>query len=188
MVAGATPGLVLLETPKEPRFFERSRSVVLVSNETALRAMAARAEALGYAATIVTSTLSGEAREAGERVVRELQAAGARPALLYGGETTVTVTGGGRGGRNLEVALAAQRLVGEGEIVVTVASDGHDNGDFAGAVADLPGRGSARRLGLDLDAYLTANDSYGFFERTGDYLVTGATGANVADLILALRD
>jgi glycerate-2-kinase len=178
----------LLETPKEHRYFERTRTVVLVSNETALQAMAARAGALGYAATIVTSTLAGEAREAGERVVRELRAEGAGAALLYGGETTVTVTGGGRGGRNLEVALAAQRLVGDGEIVVTVASDGRDNGDFAGAVADVRARTGARRLGLDLDAYLAAHDSYGFFERTGDYLVTGSTGSNVADLIVALRE
>ena len=100
----------------------------------------------------------------------------------------MTVTGGGRGGRNLEVALAAQRLVGDGEIVVTVASDGRDNGDFAGAVADSLARANARRLGLDLDAHLADNDSCGFFERTGDYLVTGSTGSNVADLIVALRD
>ena len=146
-----------------------------------------RAAALGYAATVVTSTLAGEAREAGERVVRELRAAGERTALLYGGETTVTVTGGGRGGRNLEVALAALRVVGDGEIVVTVASDGRDNGDFAGAVADAEARVNARRLGLDLDAYLAGHDSYGFFERAGGYLVTGSTGSNVADLIVTLR-
>ena len=180
--------LALLETPKESRYFERARTIVLVSNETALQAMATRAGALGYAATIVTSTLVGEAREAGELVVRELRAAAPATALLYGGETTVTVTGGGRGGRNLEVALAAQRLVGDGEIVVTVASDGRDNGDFAGAVADSLARANARRLGLDLDAHLADNDSCGFFERTGDYLVTGSTGSNVADLIVALRD
>lgn len=186
--AARTSQLALLETPKESRYFERARTIVLVSNETALQAMATRAGALGYAATIVTSTLVGEAREAGELVVRELRAAAPATALLYGGETTVTVTGGGRGGRNLEVALAAQRLVGDGEIVVTVASDGRDNGDFAGAVADSLARANARRLGLDLDAHLADNDSYGFFERTGDYLVTGSTGSNVADLIVALRD
>ncbi len=186
--AARTSQLALLETPKESRYFERARTIVLVSNETALQAMATRAGALGYAATIVTSTLVGEAREAGELVVRELRAAAPATALLYGGETTVTVTGGGRGGRNLEVALAAQRLVGDGEIVVTVASDGRDNGDFAGAVADSLARANARRLGLDLDAHLADNDSCGFFERTGDYLVTGSTGSNVADLIVALRD
>ena len=183
----AAPPIVLLETPKEARYFERARTIVLVSNETALQAMATRAGALGYAATVVTSTLAGEAREVGERVVRELRTAGERTALLYGGETTVTVTGGGRGGRNLEVALGAQRLVGDGEVVVTVASDGRDNGEFAGAVADAEGRVNARRLGLDLDAYLADNDSYAFFERAGSYLVTGSTGSNVADLIVALR-
>jgi glycerate 2-kinase len=184
-LAAAAPALV--ETPKEARYFERGRTVVLVSNAVALDAMAARAAALGYAARVVTSTLAGEAREAAGRVAAELRVARAGTALLYGGETTVTVTGRGRGGRNLEMALAALPLVGEREIVATLASDGRDNGDAAGAVADAAAREHARRLGLDAAARLADNDAYGFFERTGDWIVTGATGANVADLVVALK-
>ncbi len=92
----------LVETPKAERFFERVDHVTLVSNEVALRAMARAAENLGYAATLVTQTLAGEAREVGARVVRALDDAAPGTALLYGGETTVTVSGRGRGGRNLE--------------------------------------------------------------------------------------
>ena len=184
--AGLAP-LPLVETPKAERFFERVEHRIVVSNELALRAMAGAAAQLGYAATVVTATLAGEAREAGERMVGDLDAAAPGTALLYGGETTVTVTGRGRGGRNLEAALSALRSIGDARVVLTLASDGRDNGQFAGALADAPGREHARRLGLDLDARLADHDSYGFFERAGDYLLTGATGANVADLIVALR-
>lgn len=178
---------VLVETPKEPDIFERVHHALVVSNDVALEAMAAEARAQGYAPTVVTTTLTGEAREVGEQVVRALHAAPSRGALLYAGETTVTITGTGRGGRNLELALAALRLTREEELVMTVASDGRDNGDFAGAVADEAGRARAAALGLDPDDHLARNDSYTFFERTGDALLTGATGSNVADLILAVR-
>jgi glycerate-2-kinase len=180
--------LRLVETPKDDRAFERVGNAVLVSNDVALRAMAAKAAELGSSPAIVTSTLAGEAREVGERVVRELRAAAPGTALLYGGETTVTVTGHGRGGRNQELALAALRDISDGEIVVAVASDGRDNGDSAGAVADARARAGAERLGLDIEAHLADHDSSGVFERTGDHLLTGSTGSNVADLIVALRD
>ena len=183
----AAPGLVLVETPKARALFDGALVHLAVSNEVALGAMAGRAGALGYAATVVTATLDGEAREAGERVVRELRASPAGTARLYGGETTVTVRGRGTGGRNQEVALSALRRVGAGEIVLALASDGRDNGDAAGALADVPAREKAALHGLDPDACLADNDSGAFFERTGDRLLTGATGANVADLVVALK-
>ena len=185
--ASETGRCVLVETPKDPDIFERVHDALVVSNDVALEAMAAEARAQGYAPTVVTTTLTGEAREVGEQVVRALHAAPVRGALLYGGETTVTITGTGRGGRNLELALSALRLTREEELVLTVASDGRDNGDFAGAVADPAGRARAAALGLDPHNHLARNDSYTFFERTGDALLTGATGSNVADLVLAVR-
>jgi glycerate 2-kinase len=140
--------------------------VVLVSNDVALRAMAAAAAGRGYRASVVTPVLAGEARDVGLRLARELHGAGPGSALLYGGETTVTVAGRGRGGRNQEVALAASRELGDGEVVLALASDGRDNGDAARS---------------------RVSDSSSFLERTGDLLITGPTGANVADLIVALR-
>ncbi len=186
-LAAAAGRLQLVETPKEAFYFERTRTHVLVSNAVALRALEDRARALGYDARVVTATLAGEAREVAARVVGELRACPPGTALLYGGETTVTVRGRGRGGRNQELALAATRLVAAGEVVVALASDGRDNGDVAGAIADAETLDRARALGLDPEALLGDNDSGEFFERTVDRIVTGATGANVADLIIALR-
>ena len=179
--------LPLVETPKDAAVFAAVRNVVLVSNQLALEAMAAAARRAGFAADVRTATLAGEAREAAARVVRELRAAPPGTAHLYGGETTVTVRGDGRGGRNLELALAALRDVRADELVLTLATDGHDNGDLAGAIADAVTRRDAQRAGADPAASLAANDSYGFFERVTHALETGITGGNVADLVVALR-
>lgn len=186
----AACGLVwipLVETPKNPALFANATTAVLVSNDMALAAMAAAARGLGFAPVIRTCTLAGEARAVASQVVTELHGAPPRTALLYGGETTVTVRGHGRGGRNLELALAALAGVAEDELLLTLASDGHDNGHLAGALADLVTREAAWRAGLDPAVCLAENDSYGFFERVGHALETGTTGANVADLIVALR-
>jgi glycerate 2-kinase len=185
--AGALAHFQLVETPKDPADFAAVRNAILVSNRVALEAMAAAGRREGLAADVRTASLQGEAREVATRVVRELRAAPQGTAHLYGGETTVTVRGAGRGGRNLELALAALGEVREDELVLTLATDGHDNGDLAGAVADAVTRRAARRAGADPAAFLAANDSYGFFVRVPHALETGPTGANVADLVVALR-
>lgn len=177
----------LVETPKDPAEFAAVRNVVLVSNEAALRATADAAHRLGWSPEVRTATLAGEAREVAARIVRELHEVPARTALLYGGETTVTVGGGGRGGRNTELALAALPALRPDELVLTLATDGHDNGELAGAIADARTQADAARAGADAGSYLTVNDAYGFFERVPHALRTGATGANVADLVVALR-
>ena len=177
----------LVETPKETADFSAVRNVVLVSNELALEAMAAAARRLGWTPEVRTATLAGEAREVASRVARDLHDVPTGTALLYGGETTVTVRGAGRGGRNTELALAALPALRHDELVLTLASDGHDNGELAGAIADARTRADAERAGADGEAYLAANDAYGFFERVPHALRMGATGANVADLVVALR-
>jgi len=177
----------LVETPKNPADFSRVRNAVLVSNQVALSAMAEAARRERFAAEVRTATLSGEAREVARQVARDLHAAPPGTALLYGGETTVTVRGAGRGGRNLELALGALGALADDELVLTLATDGRDNGDLAGGIADAVTRRDAHRAGADPAVYLTANDSYGFFERVPHALETGPTGANVADLIVALK-
>ncbi len=179
--------LALVETPKDPALFERVTNVVLVSNQIALEAMSAAARRAGFTAEVRTATLAGEARDVAARVLGDLHTVPAGTALLYGGETTVTVRGEGRGGRNLELALAALGGVRDDELLLTLATDGRDNGDLAGAVADAVTRRDAERAGADPVAYLASNDSYGFFVRVPHALETGPTGANVADLIVALR-
>jgi hydroxypyruvate reductase len=110
-----------------------------------------------------------------------------RPAcLILAGETTVTVTGNGKGGRNQELALAAAiELAGQENVaVVTLATDGQDGPtDAAGAAVTGDTVSRARSLGLDPSSFLDNNDAYPFFESLGDLLITGPTGTNVADLL-----
>ncbi len=183
------------ETPKAgDSAFDRASAYVVASNADALRGAAAAAERLGYRARIVADDVEGEARSVGEQVgllVRDTLAEGpAFPvALLLGGETTVTVQGRGRGGRNQELALAcAMELEGvDGVLVVSVGTDGTDGPtEAAGAFADGSTVARGHAAGLDARDALRRNDAYPFLRAAGDLVVTGPTGTNVNDLVLVL--
>ncbi|MBI2889026.1 MAG: DUF4147 domain-containing protein [Candidatus Liptonbacteria bacterium] len=178
----------LVETPKDEKYFEKIQNIVAVSNDIALRAMADAAKQRGFAPDSRSGALVGEAREAGEKIARALHAGKSRCALLYGGETTVTVKGAGTGGRNMELALSALRFLERGEVVLSLASDGRDNSDYAGALCDIMTGEHAEALGRAPGEYLAANDSYVFFREVGDFLSTGITGSNVSDLVIALKE
>lgn len=180
--------LTLTETEKEEKYFTRVTTTLLLTNQDALEAMRAAAEERGYTATVVTDRLTGEAREVAHTVLEALHAAAPKTALLYAGETTVTVgSAGGAGGRNQELALATLTDVREDELVLPCASDGHDNTDHAGAVGDALSRAHAEEKGLSVHEYLEEHRSYDFFKETGDALLTGYTGSNVSDVIIALK-
>ncbi|MBN1177953.1 MAG: DUF4147 domain-containing protein [Anaerolineae bacterium] len=174
------------ETPKpgDP-LFDHVRHVVVGDNRAAAQAAAAQAEALGFRTHLLTTHLEGEAREVG-RVLAALAKDLTAPAcLILGGETTVTVRGDGKGGRNQELALgAALALAGwPGVAVVTLATDGTDGPtDAAGAIATGETAARARALGLDPAAHLARNDAHPLFTALGDLIVTGPTGTNVCDL------
>jgi len=97
------------------------------------------------------------------------------------------VSGGGRGGRNLEVALSACQNLKEEELILTLASDGRDNGDFAGAIADEKTLDSFLKHGINLRQALSSNDTYPAFEKAGNFIYTGSTGSNVSDLLIAIK-
>ena len=187
----------LPETPKpgDPAF-SSCKNTIVGNNRTALEAARREAEVRGYKALLLTSFLQGEAREVGRAlasVVKEVRKSGEPvepPAcLLCGGETTVTVRGKGKGGRNQELALAmVGELAGlEGVLVLSAGTDGTDGPtDAAGAFVDGGTSKRARKLGLEPDDYLRENDSYNFFRALGDLFVTGPTGTNVMDLQIAL--
>lgn len=169
---------------------------IVGSNRIAAEAARDAAESLGFGARIETLTLAGEAREAGERagrLARSLRDRGeparAPACLLLGGETTVTVRGTGRGGRNLEIALGAARAI-EGlarTAVLSFATDGVDGGsDAAGALVTGETIGRARGLGLSPDRALLENDTDPFFRALGDLWMSGPTGTNVNDLTFVL--
>jgi glycerate 2-kinase len=189
----------LAETPKPggPEF-RRVAAEVIGGNRQSVEAAAREARRVGLRPLVLTTTLEGEAREVSPALVsvlRECMETGspARPpvCLLAGGETTVTVRGPGRGGRNQEMAVAAvealARCPGEA-VLASLATDGIDGAsEAAGGVADGRSAERARSLGLaPAAAFLAASDSSGFLAPLGDLIVTGPTGTNVADLTVLL--
>lgn len=147
---------------------------------------------LGYEARILTDQAAGEARETGEALAQSLlreREAGKPLALILGGETVVKLTGGGKGGRNQELALAAAPILAEteGTALFSVGSDGTDGPtDAAGGYVDGGTRDALRDLGVEIPAVLAENDSYHALKRAGGLIVTGPTGTNVNDLSAAL--
>lgn len=176
------------ETPKpgDP-VFERSEYRLIATAGMALAAAAARARELGLTARVLGEAIEGEARDVGrEHAGAALRAPlDERPCvLLSGGETTVTVRGPGRGGRNSELALAfALAAAGRPDVWLLAAdSDGIDGtGDHAGAIAGPGTLAAARVAGIDPEAALAGNDSLKVFEAAGGLVVTGPTRTNVGD-------
>ena len=181
------------ETPKHfDSFSPRIHNLIVGSNRLAIEAAADAARSLGYHTAILSSTLQGETREAARfhvEILREVISSGnpiRRPAcLLSGGETTVTVRGVGKGGRNQEFGLAAAiALAGlENSVILAAGTDGTDGPtDAAGALVDGTTAARATALGLSMSDHLERNDSYPLLHAVGDLLKTGSTGTNVMDL------
>ncbi|MCL4473928.1 MAG: DUF4147 domain-containing protein [Actinobacteria bacterium] len=188
------------ETPKPgDSVFARIQNHILASNSTAVDAAVAAASAIGFNGRVHRRVrpVTGEAREAARELVaaavKEWEAS-ARPGaaapasslcLIAGGETTVTVTGKGTGGRAQEFALAAALSI-EGRrdtLVFAFGTDGTDGPtDAAGAIADGATVARARALGLEPEDYLREHDAYPFFQALGDLIMTGPTGTNVNDI------
>ncbi|RPI34908.1 MAG: glycerate kinase [Nitrospiraceae bacterium] len=180
------------ETPKEGSYiFDRVENMIIGNNKKALEAAKAKADSFGLDAEIISAEMTGEAREVGkwlaQKAIKIKNSGGLKRSccLISGGETTVTVKGNGLGGRNMELALAfAMEIDGiDGITLLSAGTDGTDGPtDAAGAILDGKTIEKGRRLGLDPQEYLNNNDSYHFFERINDLLLTGPTGTNVMDI------
>ena len=181
------------ETPKpNDPLFKRVRNTVIGSNRLALDSAAKKAKELGYRTLILSSTIEGETRDVARMhaaIAREIAATGhpVKPpaALISGGETTVTIKGEGKGGRNQEFVLAAAiDLAGQpNTVVLSAGTDGTDGPtDAAGAIAD----GDTLARNPEAARYLAGNDSYNYFEPLSDLIVTGPTNTNVADVRILL--
>jgi hydroxypyruvate reductase len=182
------------DTPKPGDVvFERVQNLVVGSNRAALFASAQKAAELGYAPLILSSYVQGEAREIAQfftAIGKEIVSSGnpiRTPAcVLAGGETTVTIRGKGKGGRNQELALAAALCL-DGWPNISVLSAGTDGSDgptdAAGAFADAFTCRNAAQKGLNPMDHLSRNDSYNFFKAIGDLLITGPTRTNVMDVL-----
>jgi glycerate 2-kinase len=201
------------ETPKpgDPRFADAVTRII-GSRRDAMRGAAAEASALGYHVVRLEDPVVGEARVAARshlRAVLALASTAPRPTCVVStGETTVTVRGSGKGGRNQEFALALASEVSQIHpgyapdvfrmhsryapdvcpmLIGSVGTDGVDGPtDAAGALVDPTTSTRARARGLDPDAYLSDNNAYAFFDAIGDLIHTGPTGTNVGDLQIIL--
>jgi len=172
--------------------FERVSVELVGSNQIAAEASCRAAKARGYDVTLLSTVLTGEARDVGAElasrargIVGERGPDAGPVCLVAAGETTVTVRGRGRGGRNQELTLgAAIEMAGlEGVVVASIGTDGIDGPtDAAGALAFGDTVDRARGMDLDPTAFLDRNDSYSLFRELGDLVVTGPTGTNVMDL------
>ncbi len=180
---------------KAEEVFSKVENIIIGSNRIALNAALNAAVGFGFSSEIVDSNIHGEAREIGRRLAeislkRKKDKDLVRPlCLISGGETTVTVKGTGKGGRNTELALSfALQIQGhDGITLLSAGTDGTDGPtDAAGAIVD--GKTIERGLsrGLDPLEYLENNDSYSFLEKTGDLFITGPTGTNVMDIQIVI--
>jgi hydroxypyruvate reductase len=187
------------ETPKpgDPTF-ARSEARIIAAPQASLEAAAEVAGRAGYRPLILGDAIEGEASEVGKvmagiarQVAVHRQPAPPPCVLISGGETTVTVKGAGRGGRNVEFLLSmAIQLDGRPRIFAIAGdTDGTDGAEeVAGAIMTPDSLERARRLGLNARTSLADNDAHGFFRALGDQVATGPTLTNVNDFRAVLVD
>jgi glycerate 2-kinase len=187
-------GIILQPSIIDDSIFQtRVQNIIVGNNRTAANAAKVQAEREGFYSEIIGLEIQGEARSVGEKLAETLFAvSGNRPGpfcLIAGGETTVTIKGNGKGGRNQELALAAVNpLRGvENILFISLATDGDDGPtDAAGAAVNGESYQRAKKLGMDASDYLSRNDAYNFFDPLDDLLKPGYTGTNVNDLVFLI--
>lgn len=173
-----------IETPKEDKYFAKVHNILFLSNHTALNAMEKRARELGIETVILTDRFQSDAKIAGEKLLKETQVG---QILLAGGETTVKVTGHGKGGRNQAVVLGSLPYLKNDWIIASIDTDGWDFYGFAGAIGDSQTIEKAEKLHLDPKAYLDDDNSYEFFQKTNDGVDTGKLESNVSDIFIVYK-
>ena len=180
----------LIETPKDDKYFDKVHNFVLVSNKTAVEAMANKAQELNFGVNIVSTDLYDEI---GVAINKIFSAKKENSVVLAAGEPSIGVPKNiGKGGRNLHMGLEVikNKMIDkegfENSVFISLASDGMDNSDVAGAIVDKNTIEKAEKLGLDANDYMNHFDSYNFFQKTGDAIMTGPTNANVSDLMILL--
>ncbi len=193
---GARGELAETIKPDDARL-SRSAYDVIGNRQTAVEGAAASARALGYTVHVLPHAIEGEARDASLSFLRDARqaiadsgAGGARQCVVGAGETTVTVTGNGLGGRNQEFALAAAAEItsfGRPAVLASAGTDGIDGPtDAAGALVDSTTLERARQAGVNWESTLAGHDAYHFFQPLGDLVVWGPTGTNVGDVQILL--
>ncbi|PIR79087.1 MAG: hypothetical protein COU26_03015 [Candidatus Levybacteria bacterium CG10_big_fil_rev_8_21_14_0_10_36_30] len=178
------PREAFIDNPQDDKYFEKVKNIIVLSNLTALNAMNSKALELDIASEIFSDHFQGDARSAGQILISECKP---NSILLVGGETTVHVTGNGKGGRNQEVVLGALQFLGNQTTIASFDSDGWDNCESAGAIGDFQTLEKAKNLNLSIEEYLKTNNSLDFFTKTGDAISTGRLPSNVSDLMIIYK-
>ena len=186
------------DTPKKgDEIFKNSHTKIIGSNSIALEAARVTAMELGYYIGSVSDQLKGDASTVGRELIQEcIQYSGSKPAcFLFGGETTVIVTGNGKGGRNQQMALSAYLELSYNRekpstnkiTFLSAGTDGTDGPtDAAGAIVDGHSILLNNKIKLDANEYLYSNNAYHFFEQTGGLIKTGPTQTNVMDIVVII--
>jgi len=192
MLRAGERGLMPETLKPESPVFEKVHNIIIGNNRLPVEAACKALKSRAVDAKVATCFLEGEASQAGvflaslAREIRETAPyGGKRSAIVFGGETTVTVRGRGKGGRNQELVLAAAQRIRNclGVAIASIGTDGVDGStDAAGAIADSETVKRAANLGMQADRYLRNNDSYRFFSKLNDLIITGPTGTNVNDV------
>lgn len=181
------------ETPKKDSpVFNGVSNFIIANNEIACRAAEEKAKKLNYKTMLLTTSLEGEAKEIGKYLVEKaINYSTEEKKLLFiaGGETTVTIKGDGKGGRNQEMVLGSVFELSNKDVVFSsFATDGIDGiSKAAGAIADGYTFRKAQSKNLDYKSYIKSNDSYQYFNELNDLLITGSTGTNVMDIQILLK-
>jgi glycerate 2-kinase len=185
------------ETPKKDNpIFKKVYNIVIGNNRIACQAAIKAIKKTGLNTMFLSSYMEGEAREVGttlsaltKEVLTSDNPLSPPVGIVVGGETTVTVTGKGKGGRNQELALAAAlKIEGLDKVVIaSISTDGVDGPtDAAGALVDGETLKHSRELMLDAEMFMKNNDSFEFFSRVGGLIYTGPTGTNVNDITIMI--
>lgn len=174
-----------IETPKEQKYFEKVSNILLISNSLAIEAMSSKARELNLNPEIYSETILDRADEVARDLNANLKIGEVR---LGGGEPAIVTHKNisGKGGRNTQLTLDSLPYLGEGQVFISLASDGLDNADAAGAIADNNSLALIKKS-FDYENQKHNLDSYPVFEKLGDLIKTGPTGSNVADLMVALK-
>ncbi|MFA6437319.1 MAG: DUF4147 domain-containing protein [Candidatus Paceibacterota bacterium] len=173
----------LFETPKDKKYFENVTNILLLSGRYAIEAMQKRCQELKVPCTVYSYALRGEAKIVGRKLLQRLPKSGI---MVASGETTVKVEGKGKGGRNEELVLGALPYL-EKTVFISLASDGLDNSEAAGAIGDEDSLKKSQVKNLNWREYIDNNDSFHFFKKLDDLIITGPTGTNVSDLIVIYK-
>lgn len=180
-----------LSTTHAPANVSMPPHYLIATNHIALENAASKAKKLGYKTQIITDSLEGLASDVATQIHTQIKNAPKHSCFLYGGEPTVKITGNGIGGRNGHVVLNfLSHLNSDSNIaLLSAGTDGIDgNSPAAGAYADKNTLLKSKELGLDIDEYIFTCNAYNFFAKTDDAIITGPSGTNVMDILIALKE